>query len=147
MPGRFLVDRVDDIVIIVQEGYFDTVLIDAMLDAIEEVSPSVEGASYQHVAIIHELSGASLIARLHFERGQRRIARYVRRIAVIARPNLGYRLARACGELIPNTRHFFAWSLADGIAGLGRQASMLADIEARIAQGSWVTRASLEATA
>ena len=147
MPGRFLVDRVDDLVIIVQEGYFDTVLMDAMIAAIDAAAPKADGANYQHFAVIDGISGVSLIARLHFERAQRRMGPYVRRIAVIARPNLAYRLARLCGEMIPTMKYFFAWSLADGIAGLGRQASMLADIEARIAQGSWVTRASLEATA
>lgn len=142
--GRFIVGALGDLVVVVQDGYFDTALMDRMIAAIEAATREATAPSgtCAHIADVRTLTGGSLLARVKFERFTRRLTTVVRRVAVVTSPGVAYHLVRSTGELIPGFRYRFVPGLGEALAALGRPAAELDALEKFVGSGPWVSEGS-----
>lgn len=141
--ASFLVVRSEDLVVIMQRGYFDTSIMDSMIEAVDATTSAVLAetgrAKTVHLADIRELSGVSLVARVKFERWGRRNARRIAKTAIISNSRPIEFLASLVGSFAPSFRWRIVRSLPDALEALERPPGLLPELEAAILQGSWTS--------
>jgi len=149
--GRFLITRVEDLVWVVQEGYFETALEEKFLSQLEAAiteACSVSKGTCQLVADSQRLGGVSLLGRVRFERFMSRRGKDIRLVAVVMPKDskAGFALS-VVADLLPSLRYKFVFGIEEALKVLGRPTEMKSQFEDLLTKGQWHGLAPLAASA
>ena len=146
--GKYLLVRLDDIVWVVQEGYFETELEEQFLAGLEnliiEACAAGDGGCML-VADSQKLGGVSLMGRVRFERFMGRRGKDIRRVAVVMPKDskAGFALS-VVADLVPSVRTKFVFSAEEAIKVMGRPPELKAKFEDLLAKAPWHTAAPVK---
>lgn len=123
-PGRYKLTRSDDVVWVVQEGYFETELEEQFLAQVESYLADAcasGGGECQLVADSQRLEGVSLMGRVRFERFFSRHGKTIKRVAVMMPKDskTGFALS-VVADLVPSVRTKFVFSSEEALKVMGR---------------------------
>jgi hypothetical protein len=133
--------RSDDLVWVVQEGYFETELEEQFLAQLENHitdACAAGGGECQLVADSQRLEGVSLMGRVRFERFFSRHGKAIKRVAVMMPKDskTGFALS-VVADLVPSVRTKFVFSGEEALKVMGRSPEAKEIMDGLIAKATW----------
>jgi hypothetical protein len=135
--GRFLVETTGDVVLVVQEGFFETMLEEQFLVRLEEVTTlASQKGGFFLLSDVRQFDGTSMMGKIRFERWARRNANRIRRTVIVSENTMLKFLLSVSASIVPSFLYSFARTPEEGLSLVGR-AELTDWLEQTVREGRW----------